>query len=37
MTIVPVSSLLFKCVYVDSCDPDIKYVAVPPYVQIYDD
>ena len=37
MVVVPVSSFLFKCVYMDSCDPDVKYVAVPPYVQIYDD
>lgn len=37
MIVIPVSSFLFKCVYMDSCDPDVKYVAIPPYVQIYDD
>ena len=37
MIVTPVSSFLFKRVYMDSYDPDVRYVAIPPYVQIYDE
>ena len=35
LCVVPVSSFLFKCVYISSCE--VNYIARPPYVVFYDD
>ena len=34
-SVVPVGSVLFKCVCVDCCD--VIYIAKPPYLEMYDD
>ena len=33
LCVVPLSSFLFKCIYISSCE--VEYVAKPPYVCIY--
>ena len=35
LSVIPISSFLFKCVYVNSCGVD--YITKPPYLQLYDD